>query len=344
MFYNPAMAFSRDVSVMVLTALRSNDELPGSPWLEGMTATGIRGLRMALEAGGKKVVLNDTNDHAARLARANVTLNDLDGRVEVTRERVQVLMASRRFGVIDIDPFGTPAPYLDRALQSLPNRGILTISATDLPLLCGAQPSPCRRRYGARPLRGASCAEAGLRMLLGWVTRRAVAYDMAPEPLLGYYEGHHMRWFLRVVRGAGRADRALGQLGYLRAMPDGGHEVISDGDPPGVRSRDIGPLWLGPLADPGLLGRMVADGDLARPDQAARYLGLWRDEFGEDSPVGFFCVDELARAAVRGPPSPRTLVARLIEQDHRATLTHFSPTGIRTNAAWTEAVTICASV
>jgi len=343
-FYNPAMAFSRDVGVMVMKALRDLEALPPGTWLDSLAATGLRGLRLAREVGGASVVLNDHDPRAVELLRRNVKLNGFpeangEPQVQVTRSRMQTLLSAGRYAMVDIDPFGTPAPYLDSALQALVNRGVLALTATDLPLLCGAQPRACRRRYGAQPLRGPACAEMGLRILMGWTARRAACYDMAIEPLLGYQEGHHLRAYLRVRRGAGRADKALALVGQLARGAQGGFSPLEAGDLAGpFRANVGGPLWLGPLADEALLERMVVGAGLARADLASRCLALWQAEYAEPSPVGFYSVDELSRAARRGPPSPLKLVESLSLQGHRATLTHFSTTGVRTDADWDQAL------
>lgn len=344
-FYNPAMALSRDVGVMVMQALLTRSTLPRGAWLDGLAATGLRGLRLANEVGGAPVVLNDHNPIAVELMERNVELNHLSrgagsGQVEVTRSRLQTILSEGRYAMIDIDPFGTPAPFIDSALQALVQRGVLALTATDLPLLCGAQPRACIRRYGARPLRGPACNEVGLRVLVGWAARRAAAYDLAVEPLLGYFEGHHLRAYLRIHRGAGRADRALEQVGYLEQTTGWDLRPLASrasGASAGLDGGKIGgPLWLGPLAEPKLLEGMVVNAGLARADLASRYLTLWRGEYAVPSPCGFHTVDQLARAAGRGPPSPLALVETLQGQGHRATRTHFSPTGVRTSASWTQ--------
>lgn len=338
---------------MVMRALQANGELPRGVWLDGLAATGLRGLRLATEVGGAPMMLNDHNPHAVELMEQNLKLNGLspgrsEQQVEVTRYRLQTLLSSGRYVMVDIDPFGTPAPFIDSALQALDNRGVLALTATDLPVLCGAQPRACRRRYGAMSLRGPACNEMGLRLLVGWAARRAACFDLALEPLLGYHEGHHLRAYLRVRRGAGRADLALERLGYLASgtggdiLPIASEGLTGQTGQTGLTShagRKVGgPLWLGPLADNEMLERMVVDASLARADLAARYLDLWKAEYALPSPVGFYTVDQLARAARRGPPAPRSLVKALEEKGHRATLTHFSPTGIRTSANWDQAL------
>ena len=42
-----------------------------------------------------------------------------------------------RFDVIDIDPYGTAAPFLDAAIQAASGETLLCITSTDSRILCG---------------------------------------------------------------------------------------------------------------------------------------------------------------------------------------------------------------
>jgi tRNA G26 N,N-dimethylase Trm1 len=57
---------------------------------------------------------------------------------------VDLLYASRNggqgsFDVIDIDPYGTAAPFLDGACMAVTQGGLLSITCTDMPVLSGVQ-------------------------------------------------------------------------------------------------------------------------------------------------------------------------------------------------------------
>lgn len=42
-----------------------------------------------------------------------------------------------RFTIIDLDPYGSPTPFLDAAVQSIADGGLLCITCTDMAVLCG---------------------------------------------------------------------------------------------------------------------------------------------------------------------------------------------------------------
>jgi tRNA (guanine26-N2/guanine27-N2)-dimethyltransferase len=63
------------------------------------------------------------------------------------------------FDVIDLDPFGCPSIFLDSAVQSVKNGGVLLVTATDMAVLAGNSAETCYVKYGAVSLRSKSCHE-----------------------------------------------------------------------------------------------------------------------------------------------------------------------------------------
>lgn len=64
-----------------------------------------------------------------------------------------------RFHVIDLDPYGCPSQFLDSAVQSVCNGGMLMVTCTDMAVLCGNSPETCYVKYGAIALRNVACHE-----------------------------------------------------------------------------------------------------------------------------------------------------------------------------------------
>ncbi|PNJ13393.1 TRMT1 isoform 16, partial [Pongo abelii] len=92
--------------------------------LEGLAASGLRSIRFALEVPGlRSVVANDASARAVDLIRQNVQLNDVAHLVQPSQADARMLMyqhqrVSERFDVIDLDPYGSPATFLDAAVQA----------------------------------------------------------------------------------------------------------------------------------------------------------------------------------------------------------------------------------
>lgn len=68
--------------------------------------------------------------------------------------------------LLDLDPYGCAAKFLDPAVQAVQNGGLLCVTATDMAILCGNTPETCRAKYGSVSLRGKFCHEMALRILL----------------------------------------------------------------------------------------------------------------------------------------------------------------------------------
>lgn len=64
-----------------------------------------------------------------------------------------------RFICIDVDPYGCAGPFLDAAVQSILDGGLLMVTATDLAILCGNNAETCYAKYGSVSLRIDACHE-----------------------------------------------------------------------------------------------------------------------------------------------------------------------------------------
>jgi tRNA (guanine26-N2/guanine27-N2)-dimethyltransferase len=268
-FYNGQMAFNRDISVAFLRTL----DLKGRKALDAMAATGARGIRLANEAGeGIEITLNDRDAAASEYIQANIELNQLSNCTR-SNEDLRCHLARKVYDYIDLDPFGTPAPFMQACLQGLKRNGVLAITATDTAPLAGTHAKKCVRRYMARPLRSVFGHETGLRILIGYIAREAAQLDKGVEPLLCFYADHYFRCYLRVRDSAAAADEALGKLGYLTYDP----VTHERGFGPDYRQGSYGPMWGAPIIDHELMARMNAEGSLEAKGRCAKYIDLWRE-------------------------------------------------------------------
>lgn len=325
-FYNREMGFSRDVSILLLEALGSDVRRV----LDGLSSTGVLGIRFALEAGGGfEITLNDRRRDAQRLIRKNIRLNGVRG-ATVSGEDLNVLLNQGHFDYVDVDPFGSPIPFLDGALRALRPKGYLAVTATDTAALSGAYPRTCLRRYGAMPARVTFRHEVGVRILVGAVVRSAAKYDLAAKPLLAFWRGHYYRSFFAIDSGARRADSVLEGIGYVDYL-DGARTVGTRGD--------IGPLWTGSLYSGELLERVkVKDYMLGT---VSRYHEVWSEE--AEAPPLFYTTDEVASRLHVSPPSVDAAMEALVEAGFVAHRTTFHPKGIKTTATWDEILRLLGS-
>ncbi len=321
-FYNRQMEFGRDISVLFGREAFSQ----GQRILDGLAASGARGLRLANECGVRaEFELNDRDLRAAVLIKQNAELNSL-GHVAVHCRDLKGLLADEQFDYIDVDPFGTPVEFVDAAIQSCRREGVIALTATDTAPLYGTYPRTCRRRYGALSMRSPFAHETGLRILIGHVVKQAARIDRAIEPVLCYHADHYFRCYLRIRNGAAKADAALSKLGFAsfdrktlaRELEDEPHSP-----------KDAGPLWSGPLISRDMARRMRATGDIGTFSRCEKMIETWREE--ADKPALFYDVDELAKKTKLAPPKLVDFVEYLRDRGAKASRTHFNPKAVKTD-------------
>jgi tRNA (guanine26-N2/guanine27-N2)-dimethyltransferase len=328
-FYNPRAALSRDATVVLLRQLRPQE------YLDTMGATGIRGLRAAVEAG-VPTIINDRDPVAAALIRENIALAGVP--VTALEADANVLLSGCRFEAVDLDPFGTPAPYLDSACRSA--RRYLFATATDTAPLCGAHRKAGMRRYSVHLMKTEYHSEVGLRTLLGFAARSLARYDRGMEPLLCLAHQHFHRVHLRLLAGAAKADATLGRVGFvshcLKCLYREEHSGLAPSCGPcprcGATLSPIGPLWLGPINDPATLdgiSSLLPDTTLAESPALTRLVRLLREELPTSTHYDYHVV---ARNLRGSPPAMETVLQRLEEAGFQASRAHYSGTALKTDA------------
>lgn len=321
-FYNPAMQMSRDTCISFLNSISAND---GCRVLDGMGATGVRGLRIFKETSISNVTINDVSSYAIDLIKKNAKKNSIRDEIKITEDSIEKhLMENRyQYDYIDIDPFGTPVPYYPLAARYVAHEGILGVTATDTAVLCGTYPDTCKRRYSARPENNWCRHENGLRILMGYCAREAARHDRWIEPLLSYYEGHHLRTYLKVGEGKSEADRVLKRLERLHFY-DGRWKRVGDEE-----KKRSGPFWTGKLFSEQILKDLKSVGKLDED-----MISLWRSE--SDFPPFFYDTNALSSSLKVNPPAMTSILEKLREKGFKSSKTHFSTTGIKTDASYDE--------
>jgi len=222
------------------TTTTSNDRtIHGVSIFEALAASGLRSLRYWKEVPGvRSIIVNDLDPVAVDMARENVgrnALNDVlvsdkdDGtssfalrlhgiQLQVGDATHEMYMSRRppklhadqcnpsqlqqnpQYDVIDLDPYGSAAPFIDAAMQSIVNGGLLAITCTDMAALGGSHPETCYGRYGSFPIqqRSGYLQELALRILLYHVSVVAGRYGRTIKPVLSVGMAFYCRVFIEV--------------------------------------------------------------------------------------------------------------------------------------------------
>jgi tRNA (guanine26-N2/guanine27-N2)-dimethyltransferase len=347
-FYNPEMELNRDINVAVTAAfvkwLLSRKELLREEirYVDAFSASGIRGLRIAGEVG-IHATMNDWNSDAFEMIKENIKINGLEEKTLATRKSANVLLHEQKFHIVDIDPFGTPSPFLDAASASV--RNMLSVTATDTAPLCGAHLKAGIRKYAAVPLNTEYHSEMGLRVLLGACARELAKHEKGMLPLISHVTRHYVRTYLKVLPGAKQTDKTLKSMGFSIHCPTCGFRepvyglaVHIENDCPvcGSFTQIAGPLWLGPFRERAFCDEVISELEvhpLNTKDKAKKLITFCRDEL--DIPM-FYDQHVICKELGVSATGIEILIEALKAHGFEASRTHFSGTSFRTDAPITE--------
>ncbi|WGI16997.1 tRNA (guanine(10)-N(2))-dimethyltransferase [Methanonatronarchaeum sp. AMET-Sl] len=337
-FYNPVMESNRDISVAFIDAVSG----VGDRYLDCHGGTGVRGLRMADMVDGLDVTINDWSRDAASLIERNASHNSLD--VEVCSVDANVLLSKRRFDIIDVDPFGSPVPFLDSAARSLTRGGVLCMTATDTAPLSGAHKKPGIRRYSAVPLNTPYHKELGARILVGKTALILAQYDISVRSLFTYYKDHYFRSYLETDVGAKKSNETLEKMGFLHhCFNCGCREVVYGLENPGKLPNKCscgqsmsfcGPLYLGELMNKSCLKdvlRNLKNGFFGTKKESMKLIERCISESG--FPPTFYDLHHYCKMESIRAPKTNEVLDKLGDRGFKASQTHFHPLGIKTDAS-----------
>ncbi|WP_410507107.1 tRNA (guanine(10)-N(2))-dimethyltransferase [Methanosarcina hadiensis] len=347
-FYNPEMELNRDINVAATAAfverLLSKKEISREEirYVDAFSASGIRGLRIAGEVG-IHATMNDWSPEAFELIKENIKINGLEEKAQATRKNANVLLHEQRFHIVDVDPFGTPSPYLDAAATSA--YSMLSITATDTAPLCGAHLNSGIRKYASIPLNTEYHSEMGLRVLLGACARELAKHEKGMLPLLSHVTRHYVRTYLAVLPGSKHADRTLRSMGFNIHCPRCGFRkpvyglaVHIEKECPecGGLTKIAGPLWLGPYKEPEFCNEVISKLEahpLNTKDKIKKIITFCRDEL--DIPM-FYDQHVICKELGASATGIESLIEALRASGFEASRTHFSGTSFKTDAPVTE--------
>ena len=211
--------------------------------LDALAATGLRSIRYLKEIPGVRMVtINDLIPEATAAARENCVVNGVqvfdDNGLLGARgsKRLEDIQQSQKrgpgvrihngdavafmyahkdaalgeaFDVIDLDPYGTAAPFLDSAVQAVADGGLLCVTCTDMAVLSGNFPEKCFSLYGTVGLKAKYFHEAALRTLLHSIDSAANRHKRHIVPWLCLSVDFYIRVFVRVFESPVDVKRSM---------------------------------------------------------------------------------------------------------------------------------------
>ena len=334
-FFNPRARMNRDLSMLAYSAFVKGFHGP-KIFVDCMSGLGSRGLRVANELQVERVVINDLNPSALQLARRSAALNSLEN-IEVTEKEACRLCGdfskrNERASMVDIDPFGSPARFVDCGIRATMHGGILAVTATDLQVLNGMFQNACMRRYGGTPVRTKYGNEIAIRLVLGCIRHVAARMDIKVVPLFVESYMHYYRVFVRVLNRPDREEN-IGYIAHCGGCKDrratSRHQASCELCGSGVMLS--GPLWVGGLYEKGFLEGMAGElGHFHTHKKCEWIISAAIREAG--MPAAYYTLDEIASEMGTSPMGLGEAVRRLTDGGFAASPTAFDPTGFKTDA------------
>jgi len=305
-FYNPEMKSNRDIAIILLNSLQKKNMKIADP----LAGSGIRAIRFLKELKKgiiENLYVNDGKPDFPRKFEKNLKLNKIKKAITVDATDANIFLTKNKsFDYIDIDPFGTPNPFLDASIKALKHNGILAITATDTSALCGSYPKACRRKYWADPLHNYEMHETGLRILIRKTQLVGAQYEKALIPIFSYAEKHYMRVYFKCEKGRAKVDNILKQ-----------HNTY----------KDKGPMWLGKLWEEKLAKKMLKNTNKENKE-VYNLLNTIQKE-SKIPTIGFFDTHKMAKQyKLKQVPRKQDLLD-WINKKYEASSTHFLGSAIR---------------
>ncbi|XP_071770144.2 tRNA (guanine(26)-N(2))-dimethyltransferase [Centroberyx gerrardi] len=349
----------------VVTAVVGEKCESGLRVLEGLAASGLRSVRFALEVPGlRSITANDFSTKAAALISRNARHNAVGHLLQASCRDASMLMyemrgKKERYDVIDLDPYGSPASFLDAAVQAVGEGGLLCITCTDMAVMAGNSGETCYSKYGSISIKAKYCHEMALRIILHSLDQRAGVYQRYIKPLLSVSVDFYIRVFVRVFTGQATVKNSASKQALIyncvgcgsfhlqrmgKRTSHGKHMKYSSATGPpvgpqcehcGQRHQLGGPVWAEPLHDTAFVQKVLTavSGNPSRFGTAKRIEGMLSmvTEELEDVPL-YYAVDNLSSTIHCNTPPLLQFRSALLHAGHRVSLSHACKNGIKTDA------------
>ncbi len=341
-FYNPKMQFCRSMSSLAVGAIEQDLEV-----IDAFCASGIRGIRYAKENPNvKKLTSIDIDKGAISLVKKNSKLNKL--KLKSVLGNISKVAFDYVGDLVELDPFGTPSPYIFDAMRYFNPKKVAYISATatDVAVLCGGKVAPCMKNYHARPLNCSFTHEIGLRILIKRIIEVASEFNFGSIPLVSFSDQHYLKTIIKLVRSADLADESLNSLGYISICQKCGYrtsskfpiskcEYCSDN-----ALSYAGPLWPGQIHQKDFLSKMKSLNDNRNyldKQKISDFLSFFDNEV--ELPPFYYNIHELCKLhKIQPVPTMKALLEYFSKNNIIARKCHYSPISIKSDAKYSDVV------
>ncbi len=348
-FFNPAAKFNRDVSIYIYRTFINGRKDKDNSFVDTMTGSGIRGLRVAKEIPAvKRIIFNDLNSFSIYISKINSILNNVYNKCDFYNKEIcnflsTVFNFEKRATIVDIDPFGTPAPYIDCLLRSVENGGLVSVTATDTAVLSGVYPKVCYRKYYGHSLRTKYSGEIGIRLLISSIALIASRMDLSIVPIFSHIYRNYVRVYCKVIKSNYFANMIQEKLGYVVHCFNCANRYLIK-KPYGIMDCNNchhkvtigGPMWISNLFDKELISQIInsvveSDSQTSTSKSMKDFFAIALSEI--DYLPYHYINDEIGKVLKKNVMSVENILVLLNKNGYLSSKTIFATNGFKTNAS-----------
>jgi tRNA (guanine26-N2/guanine27-N2)-dimethyltransferase len=324
--------------------------------IDAFCASGIRGIRYAKENKNvKKITFIDLSKAAINSAKKNAKTVKLKIKTDFCHNVLSKAAFDHSADFLEIDPFGTPAPYMVDSFRyfNIKKSGYLSVTATDVAVLCGGKTAACMKNYHSKPLNNEFTHETGLRIMLKRIAETAAEFNFGIEPLVSFSNQHYLKSVIKLTKNADIAFDSLKKLGYISYCKTCGWRTSSQFPASCIQCKSnykthnqklatdyCGQLWLGELHNKSFLEKMIALNEKRKYSDRDELRDMLKLMVGEcNMPPYYYNIHTLCKIQKINPiPKLETLIDIIRKSGHSATKTHFSPVSIKTGMPYNKLI------
>jgi tRNA (guanine26-N2/guanine27-N2)-dimethyltransferase len=337
-FYNPVMKLNRDVSLLVIKTYFEQINPKKIKFCDPMGASGIREIRFLKNIPEifDELFIGDISKRAILEMKRNFKINKIPTKkIKFLNQDAINTINYKYYDFIEIDPFGSPVPFLDVAFQRIKHNGVVSVTATDTAALCGTYPKTTFRRYGVKVEKTLWFEELGLRNLIAYCQRQAAKYELVATPILSYSKDHYYKIFFKITQSRTESYNTVKKLSYISWNKKTQETRIKDFE----SENTLGKTYIGNLNDKEFIKKLLENINiLKKRDKVEKLLNSLLDELDI---VGYYNPHKFEKEfKFSSSKKFEQIIEELNKKNFKVSRPHNNRLGIKTDANFKEFIEV----
>jgi tRNA (guanine26-N2/guanine27-N2)-dimethyltransferase len=303
-----------------------------------MGASGIREIRFLKNIPEifDELFIGDISKRAILEMKRNFKINKIPTKkIKFLNQDAINTINYKYYDFIEIDPFGSPVPFLDVAFQRIKHNGVVSVTATDTAALCGTYPKTTFRRYGVKVEKTLWFEELGLRNLIAYCQRQAAKYELVATPILSYSKDHYYKIFFKITQSRTESYNTVKKLSYISWNKKTQETRIKDFE----SENTLGKTYIGNLNDKEFIKKLLENINiLKKRDKVEKLLNSLLDELDI---VGYYNPHKFEKEfKFSSSKKFEQIIEELNKKNFKVSRPHNNRLGIKTDANFKEFIEV----